>query len=117
RLRVRGACGYRRAGHRPRPAVAVSLGEVPRAGDPRDWPRAGGVAECDRLAHRYPRIDPGADDNRERERRMKELFLRVLPKANDDGEFSVAARMWDSELVLASGIDAVRMTMRDGRVT
>jgi hypothetical protein len=48
---------------------------------------------------------------------MKDLMLRTLPTANNDGEFAIAARMWDSDVVLVSGSDAVRFNVRDGRVT
>src|SRR4051794_6625974 len=45
-------------------------------------------------------------------------MLRLLPAlANDDPEFSLAARMWDADVLLVSGTDAVRMTVADGRMT
>jgi len=37
--------------------------------------------------------------------------------ANDDPEFVLAARMWDGDILFVSGEDAVRMTLRAGRVT
>ncbi len=43
---------------------------------------------------------------------------RLTPAlANDDAEFALAARMWNGDVLFASGEDAVRMTVRDGRVT
>ena len=43
---------------------------------------------------------------------------RLTPAlANDDAEFALAARMWDGDVLFASGEDAVRMTVRAGRVT
>lgn len=48
---------------------------------------------------------------------MKERLLRILPDgANNDGEFALAARMWDSDVVFVSGDDAVRLSVRDGRL-
>jgi hypothetical protein len=44
-------------------------------------------------------------------------LLRILPDAaNADGEFAIAARMWDAQVVFASERDAVRFDVRDGRV-
>ena len=49
---------------------------------------------------------------------MKDRTLRLLPAAaNEDGEFAIAARMWDSDVMLVSGTDAVRLTVRGGRIT
>ena len=49
---------------------------------------------------------------------MKDRVLRLSPSAaNDDGEFAIAARMWDAEVMLVSGTDAVRLTVRGGRIT
>ena len=49
---------------------------------------------------------------------MKDLTLRLLPAAaNEDGEFAIAARMWDSDVLLVSGTDAVRLAVRAGRIT
>jgi hypothetical protein len=49
---------------------------------------------------------------------VQELMLRVLPDAaNGDGEFTIAARMWDADVVFASGDRAVRMIVSDGRIT
>jgi hypothetical protein len=48
---------------------------------------------------------------------MKERALRLLPvTANDDGEFKIAARLWDGDVVLVSGADAVRLVVKGGRV-
>jgi hypothetical protein len=48
---------------------------------------------------------------------MKDLMLRLLPDAaNSDGEFALAARMWDADAVFASGDEAVRFVMRAGRM-
>ena len=45
-------------------------------------------------------------------------MLRALPAAaNDDGEFAVAARMWDADVVFASDGNSVRMSIADGRIT
>jgi len=44
-------------------------------------------------------------------------MLRLLPDAaNNDGEFALAARMWDADVVFVSGDDAVRVSVRDGRI-
>lgn len=44
--------------------------------------------------------------------------MRLLPAAaNDDGEFAIAARMWDADVILVSGADAVRLTVRGGVIT
>jgi hypothetical protein len=44
--------------------------------------------------------------------------MRLLPAAaNDDGEFAIAARMWDADIMLVSGTDAVRLTVRGGLIT
>ena len=49
---------------------------------------------------------------------MKERMLRLLPAAaNNDGEFAIAARMWESDVVFVSGVDAVRLAVHEGRVT
>ena len=43
---------------------------------------------------------------------------RLTPAlVNEDPEFKLAARMWHGDVVFASGDDALRMTVRDGRVT
>ncbi|MBI5288613.1 MAG: hypothetical protein HY873_06540 [Chloroflexi bacterium] len=43
---------------------------------------------------------------------------RLTPRlANDDPEFALAARMWDGDVLFACGEDAMRMTVRGGRVT
>lgn len=48
---------------------------------------------------------------------MKERALRLLPAAaNDDGEFKIAARLWEGDVVLVSGADAVRLVVKAGRV-
>jgi hypothetical protein len=48
---------------------------------------------------------------------VKERALRLLPgAANEDGEFAVAARMWDADVVFVSGADAVKMSVRDGKI-
>ena len=48
---------------------------------------------------------------------MRERALALLPDAaNDDGEFQIAARLWDGDVVLVSGDDAVRLTITSGRV-
>jgi hypothetical protein len=48
---------------------------------------------------------------------MKERALRLLPAtANDDGEFKIAARLWDGDIVLVSGADAVRFVVKSGHV-
>lgn len=47
-----------------------------------------------------------------------EQVLRVLPDAaNADGEFAIAARMWDADVVFVSDSDAVCMSVHDGVVT
>jgi hypothetical protein len=44
--------------------------------------------------------------------------MRLLPAAaNDDGEFAIAARMWDADVMLVSGAEAVRVTVRGGLIT
>jgi hypothetical protein len=44
-------------------------------------------------------------------------MLAVLPDAaNSDGEFAIAARLWDADVVFVSGDDAVRFAVRAGRV-
>ncbi len=49
---------------------------------------------------------------------MRDLLMRLLPAAaNDDGEFAIAARMWDADIMLVSGTDAVRLTVRGGLIT
>jgi hypothetical protein len=49
---------------------------------------------------------------------MIDRMLRLTPAAaNDDGEFAIAARMWDADVMLVSGTDAVRLTVRGGLVT
>jgi hypothetical protein len=49
---------------------------------------------------------------------VKERALRLLPAAaNDDGEFAIAARMWEADVMLVSGAEAVHLTVRAGRVT
>lgn len=48
---------------------------------------------------------------------MKDRAMRLLPAAaNEDGEFAIAARMWDADVVLVSGAEAVRLTVRGGRI-
>ena len=43
---------------------------------------------------------------------------RLTPMlANDDPEFALAARMWDGDVLFACGEDAVRMSVRGGRIT
>jgi hypothetical protein len=49
---------------------------------------------------------------------LKDRALSRLPAAaNDDGEFSIAARLWEGDLMLVSGDDAVRIVVRAGRIT
>jgi hypothetical protein len=48
---------------------------------------------------------------------MKDRMQRALAQANDDPEFTIAARMWNADLELAAGDDVVRTAIRDGRVT
>ncbi|MDP9235891.1 MAG: hypothetical protein M3P30_00580 [Chloroflexota bacterium] len=49
---------------------------------------------------------------------MRDRAMRLLPAAaNDDGEFAIAARMWDADVMLVSGADAVRLTVRAGVIT
>ena len=43
-------------------------------------------------------------------------MLAAIRRANDDGEFALAARMWDADVVFAGGADTVRMTVRGGRI-
>jgi hypothetical protein len=44
-------------------------------------------------------------------------MLRMLPYlANSDGEFAIAARLWDADLLFISGTDAVRVEVRAGRL-
>jgi len=44
-------------------------------------------------------------------------MLRLAPEAaNADGEFAVAARMWDGDVVFVSDSDAVRLSMKNGRL-
>jgi hypothetical protein len=48
---------------------------------------------------------------------MRERALARLPDAaNNDGEFQIAARLWDGDVVLVSGDDAVRLTIKSGRI-
>ena len=47
---------------------------------------------------------------------MKDQMLSALKRANDDAEFAIAARMWNADVVFASGADAVRMTVHEGRI-
>ncbi len=50
--------------------------------------------------------------------KLQEVILRALPDAaNGDGEFSVAARMWDSDVVFSSDDGGARVTIAGGRVT
>ncbi len=49
---------------------------------------------------------------------MKQRALSRLPAAaNDDGEFRIAARLWDGDVVLVSGDEAVRLTVSAGCIT
>ena len=45
---------------------------------------------------------------------MKAELLRAVAIANDDGEFKVAARMWNADVDFADGEDSVRIVVRDG---
>jgi hypothetical protein len=48
---------------------------------------------------------------------MRERALSRLPDAaNNDGEFKLAARLWDGDVVLVSGDDAVLLSMTGGRM-
>jgi hypothetical protein len=48
---------------------------------------------------------------------MKQRALSMLPAAaNSDGEFAIAARFWDGDLLLVSGDDAVRIELTGGRI-
>ena len=50
--------------------------------------------------------------------KLEELMLRALPAAaNDDGEFAIAARMWDADVIFASDGSAVKMSIAAGRIT
>lgn len=50
--------------------------------------------------------------------KLEELMLRALPgAANDDGEFAIAARMWDADVIFASDESAVRMSIAGGRIS
>jgi hypothetical protein len=48
---------------------------------------------------------------------VNELRRLTPALANDDAEFALAARMWDGDVLFASGDDALRMTVHGGRVT
>ncbi len=48
---------------------------------------------------------------------MSPLWQLTPELANDDPEFALAARMWNGDVLFASGGEALRMTVRDGRVT
>lgn len=49
---------------------------------------------------------------------MRERALSRLPDAaNNDGEFQIAARLWDGDVVLVSGDEAVRLAIKAGRIT
>src|SRR6185503_7357064 len=49
---------------------------------------------------------------------MKDRALRMLPAAaNTDGEFAIAARLWNGDLLLVSGDDAVRIGVQSGCIT
>lgn len=48
---------------------------------------------------------------------MRERALSRFPDAaNNDGEFQIAARLWDGDVVLVSGDDAVRLRITSGRI-
>lgn len=47
---------------------------------------------------------------------MKQRILRAMARANDDPEFALAARLWDGDVLFASGAEAVRMRVAGGRV-
>ena len=50
--------------------------------------------------------------------KLQDVMLRALPDtANGDGEFAIAARMWDGDVVFSSDDGAVRMTIAGGRIT
>jgi hypothetical protein len=47
-----------------------------------------------------------------------ERALRRLPQAaNDDGEFALAARLWDGDVILATPDHAVRLVIVGGKIT
>ncbi len=49
---------------------------------------------------------------------MKDRVMRLLPAAaNEDGEFAIAARLWDADILLVSGAQAVRLAVRGGAMT
>lgn len=48
---------------------------------------------------------------------MKGLRRLTPPLLNDDPEFALAARTWDGDVLFASDGDALRMTVRGGRVS
>ena len=48
---------------------------------------------------------------------MKDRALSRLPHAaNNDGEFTLAARLWDGDIVLVCDDDAVRLALKAGRM-
>ena len=41
----------------------------------------------------------------------------IVPAANSDGEFKLAARLWNADVRIEVGGDAYLMRMRDGRIS
>ena len=41
----------------------------------------------------------------------------IVPAANSDGEFKLAARLWNADVRIEVGADAYVMRMRDGRIS
>ena len=42
---------------------------------------------------------------------------RLPQAANEDGEFAMAARLWDGDLILATADQAVRLVIAGGKIT
>ena len=48
---------------------------------------------------------------------VERALARLPAAANDDGEFALAARLWDGDVVLATTEDAVRLVVTGGKIT
>lgn len=48
---------------------------------------------------------------------VERALSRLPDTANNDTEFSLTARLWDGDVVLVSGDDAVRLGIESGRMT
>jgi len=47
---------------------------------------------------------------------VERTLARLPDAANNDGEFKLAARLWDGDVVLVSGDDGVRLGIEAGRI-